>query len=48
MSEPVLEVLVIFVLILAGGLFAMSETAIVSARKSRLEDRANKDRKSVV
>ena len=42
MSEAALEVLVIFVLILAGGLFAMSETAIVAARKSRLEDRANK------
>lgn len=33
--------LVIFLLIIANGLFAMSEIAIVSARKARLQQRAN-------
>jgi putative hemolysin len=35
-----IDVLLIMALILANGLFAMSEMAIVAARKSRLEERA--------
>lgn len=34
------EILLILVLILANGLFSMSETAIVSSRKARLQQRA--------
>jgi putative hemolysin len=37
-----LEILIIFLLIGANGVFAMSEMAVVAARKSRLEDWANK------
>jgi len=36
-----LDILVIFVLILVNGFFAMSEIALVSARKVRLEQRAD-------
>lgn len=36
-----LEILVIFFLILANGVFAMSEMALVTARKSRLQDWAS-------
>ncbi len=35
-------VVIILILILVNGIFAMSETALVSARKSRLEQQANK------
>lgn len=34
------EILIIFILILANGIFAMTEIAIVSSRKARLERRA--------
>ena len=37
-----LEIVIIFLLILANGLFAMSEIAVITARKSRLQDWANK------
>lgn len=40
MSEIPLDILFIFLLILLNGLFAMSEMAVVSARKARLEQRA--------
>ena len=40
MSNTLIEILVIFVLILFNGFFSMSEIAIVSARKVRLEQRA--------
>ncbi len=40
MSNTLIEILVIFVLILLNGFFSMSEIAIVSARKVRLEQRA--------
>lgn len=40
MSNTFVEILVIFVLILFNGFFSMSEIAIVSARKVRLEQRA--------
>lgn len=36
------DTLIIFVLILANGVFAMSEIAVVSARKSRLRQRADR------
>jgi len=41
MSEIYLEILFIVVLILINGLFAMSEMAVVSSRKARLQQRAN-------
>jgi putative hemolysin len=41
LSNFVLETLVIFVLIAANGLLAMSEIAIVAARKARLQQSAN-------
>ncbi len=37
-----IELIIIAILILANGLFAMSEIAIVSSRKSRLQERADK------
>lgn len=40
MSNIALELFFIFLLLIANGVFAMSELAIVSARKSRLEQRA--------
>lgn len=40
MSNTFVEILVIFILILCNGFFAMSEIALVSARKVRLEQRA--------
>jgi len=40
MSNTLIEILVIFVLILFNGFFSMSEIAFVSARKVRLEQRA--------
>lgn len=36
-----LEILIIFLLILLNGLFAMSETAILASRKARLQHRIN-------
>jgi magnesium and cobalt exporter, CNNM family len=40
MTGPFLEVLILLVLILANGVFAMSEIAIISARKARLQQQA--------
>ena len=40
MSNPALEILIIFLLIVANGVFAMSEAAIISARKERLQQLA--------
>jgi putative hemolysin len=42
MSEIGGEIVVIFLLIVANGIFALSEMAIVTAQKSRLQDWANK------
>ena len=42
MSEIAIDVLIIALLILANGVFAMSEMAVVTARKSRLQDWASK------
>ncbi|HET9885965.1 MAG TPA: CNNM domain-containing protein, partial [bacterium] len=41
MSTPYLEILIIVLLIFLNGLLAMSEIAIVSARKSRLQEMAD-------
>src|SRR5918997_165489 len=41
MSSVALQIAVILLLILLNGLFAMSETALVSSRKARLRQRAN-------
>lgn len=41
MSSLAFEVVILFVLILANGVFAMSEAAVISARKTRLQQRAN-------
>lgn len=43
---PIVEVLIIFVLILANAFFAASEIAIVSARRSRLQQEADAGKKS--
>ena len=40
MSPAALEILLVFLLIVANGVFAMSEIAVVSARKVRLQQRA--------
>jgi putative hemolysin len=41
MSPVLLEIVFIIVLIFGNGVFAMSETAVISARKARLQQRAN-------
>ena len=41
MSEAIVEIVVILLLILLNGLFAMSEIAIVSARRVRLQQMAD-------
>src|SRR3989442_9383318 len=41
MSFATIELVIIILLIIVNGLFAMSETAFVSARKVRLQQRAN-------
>ncbi len=45
MASIIFEVLFIILLILANGLFAMSEIAIISARKTRLQQLANEGNK---
>lgn len=40
MSDTLVEILLILLLILANGVFAMAEMALISARKPRLEQRA--------
>lgn len=41
MTEVFLEVAIIFLLLIANGIFAMSELAMVSARRARLQKRAS-------
>ncbi|MFM6057228.1 MAG: CNNM domain-containing protein, partial [Microcystis aeruginosa] len=48
MFSATTEILVIFFLILLNGVFALSEIAIVSARKIRLEQLARDDRRAAV
>ena len=43
MSNIAFEILLIFLLLVANGIFAMSEIAVVTARKSRLQELANKN-----
>jgi putative hemolysin len=45
MSRIVIEIFILVVLILANGLFAMSEIAVVSARKTRLQQQAQEGNK---
>ena len=42
MTNALLEAFIILLLILLNGVFAMSEMAVVSARKARLQDQANR------
>ncbi len=44
--SPNMELLIIFILILINGIFSMSEIALVSARKARLETSAKKGDKN--
>lgn len=45
--SPTLEILIIFLIILGNGLFVMSELAVVSARRVRLQQLAEQgDRKA--
>ena len=37
---PTIEILAIFLLSIANGIFAMAEIAVVSSRRARLEGRA--------
>ena len=41
MNDPFLEIVVIALLLLTNGIFSMSEMAIVSARKTRLQQLAD-------
>ena len=43
MLRELLEVLVIFLLILANGMFSMAEIAIISARKATFQERKDHD-----
>lgn len=45
MSSITLEILLLFLLILANGIFSMSEMAIISSRKVRLQNMANQGNK---
>jgi putative hemolysin len=40
MSATIVEVIIILLLIMANGIFSMSEIAVISARKMRLQQRA--------
>jgi putative hemolysin len=42
MTSMTLEILIILILVLANGIFAMSEIAVVSSRKARLQEWADK------
>ncbi len=41
LNTPILEILIVLLLVIANGVFAMAEIAIVSARKARLQQLAN-------
>jgi putative hemolysin len=45
MSGTILEVLILFLLLLINGIFVMSEMAVVSSRKARLQQLANEGNK---
>lgn len=42
MSQTIFEIIAIFFLLIANGVFAMSEIAIISVRKARLKQRADR------
>lgn len=42
MNNSIIEILIIFLLLVANGIFAMAEIAVVSARKARLKQLENK------
>jgi len=42
MEKPLIEVLIILLLLIVNGIFAMAEIAVVSARKARLQQQAGK------
>ena len=42
MSQTIFEIIAIFFLLIANGIFAMSEIAIISVRKARLKQRADR------
>jgi putative hemolysin len=46
MSNIIIEILILLLLVLLNGLFVMSEMAVVSARKARLQQQANEGKKS--
>lgn len=48
MSQLTFEIIAIFILLIANGIFAMSEMAIVSARKARLKQRADQGDKKAL
>ncbi len=48
MSEVTFEIIFLLLLLLANGIFSMSEMAIVSARKARLQPRANDGDKGAI
>lgn len=48
LGDLLVEILIIFVLILANGFFAASEIAVVSSRKGRLEQQAQEGRRGAV
>lgn len=48
MSQLTFEIIAIFILLIANGIFAMSEMAIVSARKARLKQRADQGDKKAM
>ena len=45
MSSITLEILLLILLIVANGIFSMSEMAIISSRKARLQNMANQGNK---
>ena len=45
MNHPLAGVLLIFILLVFNGVFSMSEIALVSARKTRLQQRAEEGEK---
>jgi putative hemolysin len=48
MTQITFEIFAIFILLIANGIFAMSEMAIVSVRKARLKQRADQGDKSAL
>jgi len=45
LGSPGFEIAIILILVIANGIFSMSELAVVSARKARLQQKANEGSK---